>query len=998
MKLFSYTKSLIAFLFFIPTFLLASGKLTGVVTDSLTGETLIGANIFLAGTSLGSAADIDGEFTISPIPAGTYTVKCSYVGYQSKQVDVTIADGKTLELNFKLNLDVISGGEVQVTAQALGQAAAINQQLTSNNIVNVISEQKIKELPDANAAEALGRLPGVSVVRSGGEANKIVLRGLNQNMTTITVDGVKLSPTDADSRGVDLSTISQGSLSGIVLSKAITADMEGEAIAGNVNFVTKTAPEERELQVDVFGTYSALDETAEQYNFLGRYGERFLNNKLGVQVFGNMERKNRSNEQYNLYYDQTLNNYTQYKITSFVLQYTPEIRERRGAKLLLDFNTPDDGVLRFNAQYSRTERELATIDRNYPTSGGVTYNYRGQDINTDIQSYSLQGENYLSDWQINWSMSYNESNSETPYDYNAHFTEPSILQNGQVIAGVKEVPESLKTTTTYEALIPYSVNNFNVAYFDRAQARTSSNLDFEKTAFIDIKRSYNLLDFTGEVKFGGKYRSKYHRRNSTARQAMYYNGQEFYNYVKLPDGTVVDKDFEGYGYGNLQMSSADLILLPNFIDESSRDLFGKYLLYPMLGQNRMRDWYYMNINGYNPDSKIDEYVLDNSQDGTNYNLTESITSFYLMNTLNVGNFATLITGVRFESDDNKYNAYYTTQAVTEWSTFEDTTSTHTESVVLPNIHLILKPTDFLNVRLAAYKGLSRPNFNYRLPTYVYGTSNIELGDSPFIIVGNTNLKNEEAWNFEVNTQFYGNTIGLFSVSAFYKDIEHKVNRYYYVPIKDDSTRQSLGAEYPGGATPFTTAYDLIYPYNSERETRVWGFEVEHQANLRFLPGLLGNIVLSYNVSVIKSETYTPYESTTEYEETVPGLPYPVTKTKVVIGERKTRIQDSPELFGNLVVGYDISGFSARVSYFYQGEFYNGFSSDGYANTIQKSFGRVDLSFKQQLTNNFSVGLNINNINDAEEGVDLENIRTGRRLTSTRYRYGTTADLWLRAEL
>ena len=80
--------------------------------------------------------------------------------------------------------DIVESETVIVSAQAAGQVAAINQQLSSNTIVNVISEEKIQELPDANAAEAIGRLPGVSIQRSGGEANKITLRGLSDKYTS----------------------------------------------------------------------------------------------------------------------------------------------------------------------------------------------------------------------------------------------------------------------------------------------------------------------------------------------------------------------------------------------------------------------------------------------------------------------------------------------------------------------------------------------------------------------------------------------------------------------------------------------------------------------------------------------------------------------------------------------------------------------------------------------------------------------------------------------
>jgi len=221
-----------AFLILLFTFgiIKAQGNLRGTVTDSLTKESLIGANVFLLGTSLGSATDIEGNYVINRIPEGTYKVKVSYVGYKPKIYDVVIQKNKTVVFNFNLVPDVIEGTEVIITAQAVGQAAAINQQLASNTIINVVSEEKIKELPDANAAESIGRLPGVSILRSGGEANKVILRGLSDKYTTVTIDGIRIASTDAESRGLDLSTISQSSLAGIELYKALTSDKDADAI------------------------------------------------------------------------------------------------------------------------------------------------------------------------------------------------------------------------------------------------------------------------------------------------------------------------------------------------------------------------------------------------------------------------------------------------------------------------------------------------------------------------------------------------------------------------------------------------------------------------------------------------------------------------------------------------------------------------------------------------------------------------------------------------
>ena len=217
-------------IFIIAAEVYAQGTVKGIVVDSLTSQTLVGANVFIVGTSFGSATDIEGEYKITRIPAGTVKLKVSYIGYESKEFDLTVQDNRTLEFFIELAPEAIEGLTVVVTGQALGQAAAINQQLTSNTIVNVISEEKIQELPDANAAEAIGRLPGVSISRSGGEGNKIILRGLSDKYTCVTLDGIKIPSTDDQERGTDLSTISQSSLAGIELFKALTPDKDADAI------------------------------------------------------------------------------------------------------------------------------------------------------------------------------------------------------------------------------------------------------------------------------------------------------------------------------------------------------------------------------------------------------------------------------------------------------------------------------------------------------------------------------------------------------------------------------------------------------------------------------------------------------------------------------------------------------------------------------------------------------------------------------------------------
>ena len=138
---------------FIPVHLFAQSTLQGSVTDSSSGERLVGVNAFIIGTSLGSATDIEGRYRITRVPPGVYTVRFSFVGFEPKEIEVDLTGGEDQKLDVQLQPGVVLGEEVVVTAQMRGQMAAINQQLTSNTIVNVVSEERIQELPDANAAQ-----------------------------------------------------------------------------------------------------------------------------------------------------------------------------------------------------------------------------------------------------------------------------------------------------------------------------------------------------------------------------------------------------------------------------------------------------------------------------------------------------------------------------------------------------------------------------------------------------------------------------------------------------------------------------------------------------------------------------------------------------------------------------------------------------------------------------------------------------------------------------
>lgn len=1019
----------------VPITVFAQKNLKGKVVDSLTAEPLIGANVVVMGTSLGAATDLYGEFKIQNLPAGVIKLKISFIGYKQTIVETVITDGGANSVDIRLRPDVVIGEEIVVRGQALGQAAAINQQITANTIINVISEEKIQSMPDANAAEAIGRLPGVALQRSGGEANKIVMRGMSDKFSVVTVDGVRLAPTDPDSRGVDLSAISQGSLAGVELFKALTPDKDGDAIAGSVNLVTKKAPETRLLRLDSKGAYNELMKTGSQYDFGLRYGERFLNNVLGVQVTGNAEKRDRSNESIDVNYLFRENSLgaTIHEMNDFILDHNQETRFRNGGSLLLDINTPDDGCIRINNIYNQTNRDYATYERHYPTTGqansnagGVPYSvrYREQEINTF--NSSIRGENNLfSLLHADWGVSFAQSKSENPYDFDLEFSEPGNIQldslgNKVYVSGMKAVPTSVIRGSNPEDIIPYAINNFQKATASYGYYRNQKNLDKERTAFLDLSGKYELdilgADLTGEVKGGGKYRYKNRFKQSSELLANYYNTpltQTYGNQAGVSVGNDVYKvnipRFAGTQFANLYTSDirGGYFLVTNFMNQpySNRNLFDTYNLYPMIDPNAIKAWYSLNSNEANA-GLTPEFFVNNQTGLDYYDIIERVWGSYLMNTTNIGQRITLIFGARVEGEDNDYKSKMSVGPISgptmSNGTIKDTSASHTETVWLPNVQMSVRPTDFLTVRAAAYKALARPDFNARLNKYVLTNSN-----GVTLTLGNSNLMAAKAWNYELNTSFFSNDLGLFTISGFYKEIEDMYHTLTNAStVNDTLIKYVFHTQWTLPSSLKDTYYSLTYPYNSAKPTKVWGFEIEHQTTFKYFGELLNlpfmkNIVLNYNFSLMKSETYvyeTMKDSIQQLVTPPRGNPYYIYKPTSKLIERKDKLEGQPEFFGNIALGYDMGNFSVRLSLFFQAEYTSSFSLTGQSDQVQGKFSRLDLACKYELNQNLSFFFNVNNITNTEESTYIQNHIDNWKVLNTKERYGLTSDLGVRLAL
>jgi len=230
--------------------LVAFGSQAATIRGRVTGgkgEALIGAVVVVQGTGFSAPVDATGHYEISHVPAGSYSVRASYVGYQETVKAVVLRDEETVkQLDFALQEQAQSLANVTVLGklnQEEENASRLSEK-TADNIVNVISARAIERSPDINAANVLQRVSGVTIQRaSGSDGAYAVIRGMEPRYNNTLVNGVKIASPDDKNRFVPLDIVPSDLLKRIEVTKALLPSMEADAIGGTVNLVMKNAPD-----------------------------------------------------------------------------------------------------------------------------------------------------------------------------------------------------------------------------------------------------------------------------------------------------------------------------------------------------------------------------------------------------------------------------------------------------------------------------------------------------------------------------------------------------------------------------------------------------------------------------------------------------------------------------------------------------------------------------------------------------------------------------------
>ena len=918
-----------------------NGIITGVVDEEK--AFLPGATVWLKGTNTKTITDINGKYTLLSVPKGKNEVQFTFVGYETKTMEVTVKDNETRTLNVNMQPASILGAEVVVSAQAKGQTAAINRQLNASGIISSVSAEKLSELPDVNMADAIGRLPGLMVERDGGEGQKIIIRGLDPKHNSVAINGMNSPSTSSSDRSSDLNMISPEIVGGAEVLKANTADKDADGLGGTVNLIMKDAPKDFKLSVTgQTGYHSQINNIG---NIKGNIlvSNRFFDHRLGLIFTASAEQTDRSNDHFIAAYKVNGNTptkglaYTKPWISSTRLQSNLEKRNRYNINLNFDFNLGHGSKIKMYNLFSALSRDRNIREKRYDLEGDrLRYIQTDADARGSVLTNMLQGDHDFWNSTLSWGIGRSESRQKTPYEHRLEYR----LNNPFTVD-----IDALGTLPPHMVSAPSNVNESDITqyYLHDGTFSTERTREREYSAWLDWKWFDFGKYFNGYIKIGGKYRDK-ERERLTSRNYRRLDQNASLIYANMPD--IKRSSFDNRYVGISDFLDANF-KYHDFLNNRYDNLdfnFG-------LDRGVMKNFYQTNSDIYRP---ILTTKIQKDYDGH-----ERLTAAYIMGEFNFGKYITFIPGVRYDHTSMTYGAYSGVNVPddeTQELSFDYTKTSDKNSFGywLPQIHLKIKPLANLDIRLAYTETLSRPDYDLLAPRTLIKST---IGE---VVYNRTNLKPALSKNIDAIISYYNPKIGFFTVGGFYKKIKNFIytrSAYLLEGTVTDPANFGLASSLVGSG--------ITYSLNSPYDATIKGIEVDVQTQLRRLPGLLKGIVLGANITLMDSKM--GYFETTKSRVKNPNYvvgsgdkPFlPVNRDTVYYD----RLLKQPSFLANFSLGYDYKGFSGRLSYTHQGNILvaEQHRADGADVESTRAFSKWDLQLKQRINKQLYVYASASNI-------------------------------------
>jgi TonB-dependent receptor len=775
-----------------------TGTVTGQVLDDRTGLVLPGAFVTVDGSSRAGLSDRSGRFTLVNLPSGSVTVIVRYMGYAEQRQTANVPVGGSASVLFRLTPEALTVDGIDVVGTRDGQSRALQQQRSASNITNVVAADQIGRFPDANIGDAMKRIPGIAVATDQGEARFGLIRGTEPRLNSITLNGERVPSAEGEVREVQLDLIPADMVQSIEVNKAVTPDMDADAIGASVNIVTRQDPPGRRVSATLGSGYNALSgEPMALGSFV--YGNRFAENRLGVVLSGSAFNHELGSDNIEAAWDQGSGGRA--FIEEMDLRRYDVRRLRQSASASLDYRLSDLSSLNFRVMYThrndwenryRLRYALNEPDANGIATGAVRRQTKGGGPGVDytrledqrVLSLQSGGEHLLAErLKVTWTAGYGRASEDRPDERYVEWQASNVALQADI-----SNPRKPQFTAVNSASV--APDRFN---FRRIEYQNSFTEEEDLTARLDF--ALPLLSSIGgsEVRFGARLRNKTKFRDNEFFRAIPQDGS-FANLGATNTGNFTRDHLGGnypYGVFTQRENLGDL----NFFDAS---------------RFRLQD-------------RPDEYAAGN------YDASESIQAGYLLWDRTFGNGFGIVAGIRAERTGVEYEGVEFDEDTDEVRATPRQSDDYLN--VLPGLHVRYEAAGGTVLRGAWTNTISRPNYYDLVPYRIISTENLTLE------VGNPDLDATTAMNFDLMAEHYFGGIGFVSAGAFYKDINNFIFTY--------STRNALD---PATGQTFNR---ITQPLNGG-SADLFGLEFAFQRQLDFLPGALAGLGLYTNYTFTES--------------------------------------------------------------------------------------------------------------------------------------------------
>ena len=710
--------------------------LDGIVKDNRTGEPLIGSVVEVKELpSVKTTTGLDGSFTLHELPdKGRYTLVVRYISYKTREIPVEVSDKGVVTIT--LDEDLHQLGEVVIKGhkEYHSDRSAIDMEKTAGNVLNVMSQQSIQLSPDVNVASVLQRVSGVTMERdASGEASYAILRGMDKRYNYTLVNGVKIPSPDDKNRYIPLNIFPSDLMDRLVVSKSLTADMEGDAAGGVVDMVMKDAPSHFQIQANAavgasdyfwkdsrdYLTSNRSDYTHKapyevngpEYkaatsdfsngptqisrhsmpapNFVGglSIGNRFWKDRIGVMLAGSIQNTFRGTERTYNSVKMASGEQSMY-ISSLQHRYYSIHDLTAGVHAKVDLQLENNKLEWYNMYVctnSKSVRYNNSVNTEYISSDSYTQDDETRSLSQtqSIFATHLKGTHHLTkDFTADWAGIFSQAKAEDPdrvYLSLTNTIQSADGVDGSLWSGNKNI---LKT-------LPKNM-----------ERRFQHNTDKDWAGYINLAYNSQLgNDINALWKAGAQYRRKE-------------RGNRYYSYIFNPSD--ISQKLDGNGFD--QFAAIDWTCKTPYSQASQ----------------------------------------------LNYDSKEHIGAAYIMTTLK-SRWGELNAGVRAE---------HTNQIYTMLQKFRNMGQVGEQSYWdwLPSASIKWTPTKKMNVRLSYYRSINRPGFYEIVPYQIMGEEYQEKG--------NPNLKRARIDNVDLRWEWFPSATEQVLAGVFYKYLQDPIEQVF----------------------------------------------------------------------------------------------------------------------------------------------------------------------------------------------------------------------------